>query len=82
VDAIGKVLGLFQQDPKAFLLRRREKKAKARGIDAALVEQRIVDRTTARKSKDFAAADRIRDELKALGVEIMDTAAGTSWKVV
>ncbi|MBI5546674.1 MAG: cysteine--tRNA ligase [Deltaproteobacteria bacterium] len=82
VDLIGKVLGLFQQDPKAFLLRRRENKAKARGIDGAMVEQRIADRAAARKAKDFAAADRVRDELKALGVEIMDTASGTTWKVL
>ena len=82
VDAIGKVLGLFQQEPKAFLLRRREKQAKAKGIDAAMVEQKIVDRAAARKAKDFAAADRIRDELKGIGVEIMDTASGTTWKVL
>ena len=82
VDAIGKVLGLFQQEPKAFLLRRREKQAKAKGIDAAMVEQKIVDRAAARKAKDFAAADRIRDELKEKGVEIMDTASGTGWKVL
>jgi cysteinyl-tRNA synthetase len=82
VDSIGKVLGLFQQDPKAFLLRRREKKAKAKGIDQAMVEQRITDRATARKAKDFAAADKIRVELTAIGVEIMDTPAGTTWKVL
>jgi cysteinyl-tRNA synthetase len=82
VDLVGKVLGLFQQDPKAFLLRRREKKAKAKGIDGAVVEQKIQERANARKAKDFAAADRVRDELKGLGVEIMDTPTGTTWKVL
>ena len=45
-------------------------------------EQRIADRAEARKQKNFAEADRVRDELKQLGVEIMDTPAGTTWKVL
>jgi cysteinyl-tRNA synthetase len=76
------VLGLFNQDPKAFLLRRREKKAAAKGIDAARVEALIAERADARKSKDFAAADRARDALKAMGVEIMDAPGATTWKVL
>jgi cysteinyl-tRNA synthetase len=81
IKAAGEVLGLFGQDPRAFLLRRRERKAAEKGIDGARVEQLIAQRTEARKSRDFASADRIRDELKAMGVEIMDTPAGTTWKV-
>jgi len=46
------------------------------------VRERLAARDRARKSKDFKAADRIRDELKARGVEIEDTPAGTRWRVV
>src|SRR5213083_1930766 len=46
------------------------------------VEERIAAREKARKSKDFKAADRIRAELRAWGVEIEDTPAGTKWRVV
>ena len=46
------------------------------------VEERIAAREKARKSKDFKAADRIRAELRARGVEIEDTPAGTKWRVV
>jgi len=44
----------------------------------ALVEAR----TQAKKAKNFAEADRIRDELKARGVEIIDTPQGTKWRKV
>ena len=39
------------------------------------------ERAEARKAKDFARADEIRAELKAGGVELMDTPAGTTWRV-
>lgn len=44
----------------------------------ALVQQR----TDAKKAKDFATADRIRDELKARGIEIIDTPQGSKWRKV
>ena len=40
----------------------------------------IADREAARKSKDFATADRIRDELKARGIELLDTPHGVRWR--
>ncbi len=44
------------------------------------VESLIAARQAARKSKNFAEADRIRDELKAMGIELMDTPQGVKWK--
>lgn len=46
------------------------------------IDALVAQRTAAKKAKDFAAADRIRDELKALGVEIIDTPQGTKWRKV
>ena len=46
------------------------------------VEEMIAARQTARKEKNFAEADRIRDELKAMGIEIMDTPQGAKWKKI
>jgi cysteinyl-tRNA synthetase len=48
----------------------------------AWVEERIEARAAARGSRDFQAADRIRDELAAKGIVLEDGAEGTRWKVV
>ena len=43
------------------------------------VEAMIEARQAARKAKNFAEADRIRDELKAMGITLMDTPQGVKW---
>ena len=56
----------------------------ARAVDPALaswVAERIAARGQARKSKDFKAADAIRGELAAKGIEIEDTPTGTKWRM-
>jgi cysteinyl-tRNA synthetase len=55
-----------------------------RAVDPTLagwVEERVAARNQARKSKDFKAADAIRAELGARGVEIEDTPQGTKWRL-
>jgi cysteinyl-tRNA synthetase len=47
----------------------------------ALVEKLLEDRTAARTARDFAAADRIRDELSAAGIQIEDTPTGSHWSL-
>lgn len=79
---MGGALGMLQQAPTAWLERRRARVVKQKGIDEPKVLKLIEDRLTARKTKDFQRADQIRGELKTMGVELMDTPAGTSWKVL
>ncbi|TVQ32085.1 MAG: cysteine--tRNA ligase [Phycisphaeraceae bacterium] len=52
----------------------------SRSEEAAEIDSLIAARAEARKSKNFAEADRIRDELAAMGVEILDSAEGTKWR--
>lgn len=47
----------------------------------AYVEQKIEERRTAKKAKDFATADAIRDELQARGIVLKDTREGTIWSI-
>ena len=44
------------------------------------IEALIEERQAARRARDFATADRIRDELKAQGIELLDTREGVKWK--
>jgi cysteinyl-tRNA synthetase len=48
--------------------------------DASSIEERIAERAKAKKDRDFAAADRIRDELKAEGVILEDGPGATTWR--
>jgi cysteinyl-tRNA synthetase len=58
------------------------RKHSTRGIDASKVETLIDERNAARKAKNFKEADRIRDELNAMGIELEDHKDGTTtWKV-
>ncbi|MCC6337946.1 MAG: cysteine--tRNA ligase [Myxococcales bacterium] len=81
VRQMSKALGLFERKPEDWLLARRDRQVKAKGLDVAKVEAAIAARNAARAAKNFPEADRLRAELKATGVEIMDTPRGTEWKV-
>jgi cysteinyl-tRNA synthetase len=71
-------LGLLQQDAEAWF-RWRPADA-AVGPGDAEIEAAIAARQAARKAKDFKESDRIRDDLKAKGVVLEDSAKGTTWK--
>ncbi len=75
--ASARFLGLLRETRGAWSARKRS----ARNIDARQVESLISARTAARKSKNFAEADRIRDELAAMGVVLKDSKDGTTWEV-
>ena len=50
-------------------------------VDVQLVEQLIKEREDARKSKDWAKSDEIRNRLSGMGVEVRDSAEGTFWRM-
>jgi cysteinyl-tRNA synthetase len=80
-DVGQRALGILARDPAQFLIDRRGRLAARRRIDVAAVEHLMAARTAARAAKDFARADGLRDELAALGVEVLDTPRGAEWRV-
>ena len=75
------VIGLLQTTPESYAARTRARRLSVLGLDADAIEARIGARRAARDAKDFGRGDAIRDELLALGVEIADGEAGTTWRV-
>ena len=65
----------------AEAIRKKEAEEAAASADPE-IDALVAARTAAKKAKNFAEADRIRDELKAMGVEIIDTPQGTKWRKV
>ncbi|MGD8569359.1 MAG: cysteine--tRNA ligase [Gammaproteobacteria bacterium] len=78
IKQLGAVLGLLQRDPEVFL--QSEVSESKTGLTTEQIEIMIDKRNAARRNKDFAEADRIRDELAEQGVVLEDGAGGTSWR--
>ena len=75
LKALGGVLGLLQRDPQLFL-----QAAPAGGLSNDEIEAKVGARSAAKKAKNFAESDRIRDELKDAGIVLEDGPQGTAWR--
>ena len=73
-------LGLLAQDPEAWLRWQAPDADDAAGLSEDEIEQLVGERIEARKTRNFAAADRIRATLNEAGVVLEDSAAGTTWR--
>jgi len=77
LKASAQMLGLLQLPAAEW----RDWRPAALAIDEARVTSLIAARNAARKAKNFAEADRIRDELAAMRIELKDSKDGTTWQV-
>lgn len=78
LKAAANLLGLLTQEPEAWF--KWQPVGAAGGLDDGAIEQAVADRLAARKARNFAEADRIRNDLAAQGVILEDGPKGTTWK--
>ncbi|MES1201983.1 MAG: cysteine--tRNA ligase [Pseudomonadota bacterium] len=71
--AAGALIGVLEHDPEQWF-------RAAFGEKAPEIDALVAERVAARRVKDFAASDRIREQLAAMGVEVMDSATGSTWR--
>ncbi|MRI34807.1 cysteine--tRNA ligase [Endozoicomonas sp. OPT23] len=71
---LGGILGILQRSPEEFL-------KSGSDVDDTWIEEMIQKRKDAKKAKDFAESDRIRDELAAQGIILQDSREGTTWRI-
>ena len=82
LDLIEKAAAKREADAKAKAVAKHDGGLVITGEGDPAVDELVRQRAEAKKAKNFAEADRIRDELKAQGIEIIDVKGGASWKRV
>jgi len=76
LKGLAAVVGLLQREPSEFL----QGAPQTDGLSSEEIDARIAARNTAKKARNFTESDRLRDELKAAGVILEDSAQGTTWR--
>ena len=78
---MGAILGILTESPRAYFQDRKYMGLNRQALNPAAIDQLVAQRTAARHNKDFATADRIRDQLAEQGIVLEDRPDGTVWKI-
>ncbi|MBL4827686.1 MAG: cysteine--tRNA ligase [Spongiibacteraceae bacterium] len=70
------LMGLLEQNPTQWF----QKTVDDEGLSAPAIEEKIIERSEAKKNKDYALADQIREELSQQGVVLEDSGQETTWR--
>jgi cysteinyl-tRNA synthetase len=78
---MGRIFGLFQEDPETYLSEERKRGLKKLDLSEEEISRLIGERNAARKEKNWKRADEIRSHLLSKGIVLEDSPSGTIWKI-
>jgi cysteinyl-tRNA synthetase len=80
LEAAARIFGIATEEPDLLLQQLRALALERAQLTEEDIAQAIVDRAEARKAKDFARADGIRDDFSKKGINFQDSPSGTTWR--
>ncbi|MCG8553366.1 MAG: cysteine--tRNA ligase [Desulfobacterales bacterium] len=81
IRSASNILGIFMLPADDYFADKKDKAMADQDVDPAMIDALIAERAAARKSKNFARADEIRDQLQAMKVVLEDGPQGTTWRI-
>jgi cysteinyl-tRNA synthetase len=81
IKRMGRILGIAMESSSAYFEKKKSKRLASIGVTPDEIEAMLQERRDARKAKDWARADQIRDRLAQMRIAIKDRPDGTSWMV-
>ncbi|MCG8564013.1 MAG: cysteine--tRNA ligase [Desulfobacterales bacterium] len=81
IRRVAEILGFFRMEPAQWFGAKKDRAMEDMAVDPEKIDALIVERAQARRDKNFARADEIRDELAAMKIVLEDGPQGTTWKV-
>ncbi len=81
IRSASKILGIFMMSAPDYFAAKKDRIMADQDVDPAMIDALIAERADARKSKDFARADEIRDQLLAMKIVLEDGPQGTTWRI-
>ena len=75
------IMGLLQEDAEDFMARKKQRLLEEIDLSEEEIERLVAERDAARRRKDWAASDAVRDRLLASNIELHDGPEGTTWEI-